>query len=166
MGNTACPILGWTPGSHSAPAQQHLPCTSGRGPPRTVGERWPGSSSHRTNNCLWDRELHSPRAGTPYTPPQATGAGASPWSSVWIKLASELHPNGACPWNHIQMQLWLPMEDPHSTLSPSAPTALSPLRHGTVEKGPTTLAEHSQHLTPLPRRDRTSVYLPASHCCS
>lgn len=52
---------------------------------------------------------------------------------------------------------------PLSTLSPSQHPV--PLLHGAAEKGPTTLAGHPQHLTPLPRRARASVYLPASRCC-
>lgn len=99
-------------------------------------------------------------------------AGCRGWS-----LPLELCLDTACPQNCIQMGPALGTASGCGSGSPGsirrapcppqhpALTALPP-PHGTVEKGPKTLAEHSQHLTPLPRRDRASDYLPASRCCS
>lgn len=111
------------PAPGSAPARRHLPCTSGRGPPRTAGGRWPGFSSRRTNSCLCDRESSThPGVGNPTrkrkphtsTPRRAVDAGDS--------RLSPCRSRRSC------------------SSQQSAITALSPFLHGAVKKGPTIFA--------------------------
>lgn len=134
---TPCPSsTGWTPAPSSGPRLLLSPSTAAltlhvwQRPPLNSGWKVAGFLLPQDKQLsVGQRELRSPRAGTPYTPPQAAEAGACPWSCVWIKPALRT----ASKWG-------LPLE-PHPDV------ALAP-RGGSAEHPVPLSTLHSQHFPP------------------